>query len=126
MNETFYKGAHGNLSLHIVTVALSTLAANETKLLVEGLPIGTEIVGIRHVTETLGASTEIKVELVNNTGDKTELLSVATTSKDAGFIPLKPVYVDDDGPSDLILTNTGSGSATGEVMIGIEYRFKGY
>ena len=126
MNETFYKGAHGNLSVHCVATAIRTLKAGDSRLVLEHLPIGTEIVGIRHITDSLGASTAIKVELADATGTKTELLTVATASADAGSTPLKPIYIGDNGPSDLVLTNTGTGSATGEVMIQLEYRFKGY
>ncbi len=126
MKKLFYRGAHGNLSLHTMTVALSALAASGTVNLEEELPIGTEIVGIRHITENLGAGTAIKVELVDGADAKTELLAVATISADIGNKPLKPVYINDNGPSDLVLTNTGGSDATGEVTIQLEYRFKGY
>lgn len=126
MKETFYKGAMGNLSLLSVTVALSALAANGTKVLHDKLPIGTQIVGIRHVTANLGASTAIKVELIDPANTKTELLTVTTTSADNGSKVLKPLYIGDKGASDLVLTNSGGGQATGEVTIQLEYRFKGY
>jgi multisubunit Na+/H+ antiporter MnhB subunit len=126
MKETFYKGAMGNLSLLSVTVALSALAANGTKVLHDKLPIGTQVTGIRHITAALGGSTAIKVELVDPANTKTELLAVTTTSADVGNTPLKPTYIGDQGASDLVLTNTGGSAATGEVTIQLEYRFKGY
>jgi len=126
MRKPFYRGAQGNLSLHVMTVSLVALAAGGTKVLAEHLPIGTEIVGIRHITANLGSSTAIKVELVDKADAKAELLTVVTTSAKNGNTPLKPVYIDDNGPSDLVLTNTGGSAATGEVTIQLEYRFKGY
>lgn len=126
MKETFYKGAMGNLSLLSMTISLAALAASGTKVLADKLPIGTQIVGIRHITANLGASTAIKVELVDPADTKTELLTVATTAADVGNTPLKPVYIGDEGASDLVLTNTGANPATGEVTIQLEYRFKGY
>jgi hypothetical protein len=125
MKETFYIGAHGNLSLYVAKVMLSGMASAGVKVLAEGLPIGTEIVGIRHITDNLGAGTGIKVELIDASASTTELLSVTTTAADSGVKVLSPVYISDDGPSDLVLTNTGS-EATGEVVIQLEYRFKGY
>lgn len=126
MKETFYKGAMGNLSLLSCTIALSALAVSGSKVLADKLPIGTQVVGIRHITDALGASTKVKVELVDAANAKTELLEVTTTSADAGATPIKPVYIGDNGPSDLVLTNSGTGAATGEVVIQLEYRFKGY
>lgn len=126
MKEPFYNGTHGNLSLHIVTVTLAALATNGTKMLADKLPIGTEIVGIRHITANLGATTAIKVEAIDASATATELLTVTTTAADVGVTPLKPLYIGDNGPSDLVLTSTGAGAATGEVTIALEYRFKGY
>ena len=126
MKETFYKGAMGNLSLLSITVSLGALAASGTKVLHDKLPIGTQITGIRHITANLGTSTAIKVELVDPADTKTELLTVTTTSVKIGAIPIKPFYIGDQGASDLVLTNTGTNPATGEVTIQLEYRFKGY
>lgn len=127
MKETFYKGAMGNLSLLSVTVALAALAADGTEVLADKLPIGTQVVGIRKITGALGANTAIKVELSDASATKTVLLaSAATTSAGNVSNALKPVYIGDNGPSDLVLTNTGTGAATGEVTIQLEYRFKGY
>jgi len=126
MKETFYKGAMGNLSLLSITVSLTALVGGGSKVLQEKLPIGTQIVGIRHITANLGASTAIKVELIDPADVKTELLTVATTAADIGNKPIKPVYIGEEGASDLVLTNTGGSAATGEVTIQLEYRFKGY
>lgn len=127
MNKPFYRGAHGNLSLHTVTLSLAALAASGTAVLQENVPLGTEVVGVRIISEALGASTSVKVDLVDANGASTALLtSTATTSTTVGAKPLKPVYIGDSGPSDLVLTNTGTGSATGEITIQIEYIYKGY
>jgi len=126
MKETFYKGAMGNLSLLSVTVSLAALAANVTEVLADKLPIGTQIVGIRHITANLGANTAIKVDLVDAESTATQLLAVTTTTADIGSKPIKSTYIGDNGPSDLVLTNTGTAAATGEVTIQLEYRFKGY
>lgn len=129
MQKPFYKGAQGNFSLHTITVALVALAAGAKQTIEEMLPIGTEIVGIRHITANLGAGTAIKIEAVeafDAAGTATELLTVATTSADFGVTPLKRLYIGDTGPIDIVLTNTGSNPATGDVQIEIEYRFKGY
>ena len=127
MKSTFYKGAMGNLSLHTVTVALSALSVSATEVLAEFLPVGTEVTGVRVISEALGASTAIKVDLVDKAGaTKAVLPSTATTSAVTSVTPLKPVYIGDEGESDLVLTNSGTGVATGEVTIQLEYRFKGY
>lgn len=127
MKSTFYKGAMGNLSLHTVTVALSALAVSATKVLAEFLPVGTEVTGVRVISEALGTATAIKVDLVDKAaGSKPVLPSTSTVSAVTSVTPLKPVYIGDEGESDLVLTNSGTGVATGEVTIQLEYRFKGY
>lgn len=127
MKSAFYKGAQGNLSLHTVTVTLAALAASGTQALSTELPIGTEITGVRFNGEALGASTGYKVDLVDKAaGSRVVLAATVSTGATAGILPLKPIYIGDEGVSDLILTNTGASAATGEVTIGIEYRFKGY
>ncbi len=47
MKETFYRGAQGNLSLHVLTLSLAALAAGSTVIAAEQLPIGTQVTGIR-------------------------------------------------------------------------------
>ena len=126
MKETFYKGAMGNLSLLSITVSLSALAANGTEVLADKLPIGTQVVGVRHTSAALGANTEVTVALVDKAGASTSLLVATTTSASASVAPVKPVYIGDNGASDLVLTNTGTADATGEVTVQLEYRFKGY
>lgn len=127
MKETFYNGAQGNLSLHVATVTLAALGEDETLNLMENLPIGTEITGIRYIGAALGASTAYKVDLVDKSGSSTALLaSTTSTSATSGIKPLKPVYIGDQGISDVVLTNSSTGDASGEVTIAIEYRFKGY
>lgn len=126
MKSPFYKGAQGNFSLHTIVVSLSGLAASAKQTIEEQLPIGTELVGIRHITPNLGALTAIKIESVDAANTATELLTVTTTAADIGVTPLKRLYIGDTGPSDIVLTNTGTGPATGEVQIELEYRFKGY
>jgi hypothetical protein len=127
MRNTFYKGAQGNLSLHVMTIALAALAGSGTKVLESELPIGAEITGVRFNGEALGASTAFKVDLVDKTGDSRPILAATvSTGVTAGMKPLKPIYIGDEGVCDLILTNTGASPATGEVVIAIEYRFKGY
>lgn len=127
MKSTFYKGAAGNLSLHVVTVALSALAVAGSVIAEELLPVGTEVTGVRLVSANLGANTAIKLDLVDKADNaKSVLASTTTTAAKAVFVPIKPVYIGDEGPSDLVLTNSGTGVATGEVTIQLEYRFKGY
>jgi len=127
MKNVFYKGAQGNLSLHVMTISLAALAASGTQALETELPIGTEVVGVRYNAEALGASTAYKVDLVDKSGGSRAILAAITsTSVTAGIKPLAPVYIGDEGVSDLILTNTGASAATGEVTIALEYRFKGY
>lgn len=127
MKNVFYKGAQGNLSLHVMTISLAALAASGTQALETELPIGTEIVGVRYNAAALGASTAYKVDLVDKSGGSRAILAATTsTSVTAGIKPLTPVYIGDEGVSDLILTNTGASAATGEVTIALEYRFKGY
>ncbi|NRA62141.1 MAG: hypothetical protein HRU25_14835 [Psychrobium sp.] len=125
MREPFYIGAQGNWSLHCVTASLNALAASGKQTLIQGVPIGTEITGIRHITGVLGADTAIKVELVNRSGSK-ELLTVTTTSAKSGTKLLARHYIGDDGSSDLVVTNTGTADATGNVEIQLEYRYIGY
>ncbi len=127
MNEAFYKGAQGNLSLHVVTITLAALAGAASSVLSSRLPIGTEIVGVRYNSANLGAGTGIKIDVVDQAGASTSVLAATTTTAVvSGIKPLKPIYISDNGPSDLVLTNSGASAATGEVTIGIEYRFKGY
>lgn len=127
MKNVFYKGAQGNLSLHVMTISLAALAASGTQALETELPIGTEIVGVRNIGAALGANTAYKVDLVDKSGGSRAILAATTsTSATSGIKPLTPVYIGDEGVSDLILTNTGTGVANGEVTIALEYRFKGY
>jgi hypothetical protein len=99
MKETFYRGAAGNLSLHLVTISLAALATEATKVVTDSLPIGTQITGVRIVNEALGTGTKLTAQ---------------------------PVYIGDEGPSDLVVKNTGSSAATGEALLQLEYRYKGY
>ena len=126
MRETFYKGAQGNLSLHLMTVELAALAAAGKVTLTDHLPLGTQITGIRHVTEALGASTALTIDVVDKAAASVELLAVTTTSALEGTKALLPIYIGDNGPSSLVLENTGASAATGKVHIALEYRFKGY
>jgi hypothetical protein len=127
MKRTFYKGAMGNLSLHTVTVSLAALAASAKKVLESELPIGAEITGVRFNVDALGASTAFKVDLVDKSGGSRAILAATTSvSATSGINSIKPVYIGDEGVCDLVLQNTGTGPASGEVSISIEYRFKGY
>ena len=127
MKTPFYKGAQGNLSKHIVTVALSALAADATKVIAESVPLGTEITSVTVIGEALGADTAYSIALVDREEKSTTLVaSTVSTSATSKVVPLKPIYVGDEGPSDVVLTNSGTGTATGEVTIHIEYRFVGY
>jgi hypothetical protein len=127
MRNTFYKGAQGNLSLHVMTIALAALAGSGAKVLESELPIGAEITGVRFNGEALGSGTAYKVDLVDKAGGSRPILAATTsTGITAGMKPLKPIYIGDEGVCDLILTNSGASAATGEVTIAIEYRFKGY
>ncbi len=117
----------GNLSLHVVTVSLAALAVAGSVIAEELLPVGTEVTGVRLVSANLGANTAIKLDLVDKAdNEKSVLASTTTTAAKAVFVPIKPVYIGDEGPSDLVLTNSGTATATGEVTIQLEYRFKGY
>ena len=103
MKETFYKGAAGNLSLHLVTVSLAAIAVNSSVIAVDGLPIGTQITGIRVVTDALGAGTEVTAKVVTHGGDETSLAAFDTVAAGNAAEFVKPVYVGDEGPSDLVL-----------------------
>ncbi|MBH0034620.1 hypothetical protein I6F43_07985 [Pseudoalteromonas sp. NZS71_1] len=126
MKETFYKGAAGNLSLHLVTLSLAALAANATTVASDGLPIGTQITGVRIINEALGTGTELTVQVVDHSGGEKDLTVFDTASAGNASEFVKPVYIGDEGPSDLVVKNTGSAAATGEVIIELEYRYKGY
>lgn len=126
MKETFYKGAQGNLSLHIVAVSLATLAASGTVVANTELPIGTQITGVRIVNDALGADTEVTVQIADREGNSTDLAVFDTASAGNDGAYIKPVYIGDEGPSDLVIENSGSASATGDVTIQLEYRFTGY
>lgn len=127
MRKPFYKGAQGNLSLHLSAITLASLAAGQSTVLEESLPVGTEITGVRLISDALGANTAIKLDLQDRDGGKKAVLpSTTTTSAVTSVTPIKPVYIGDEGLSDLIIENAGSGAATGEVTVYIEYRFKGY
>ncbi|MDC9527609.1 hypothetical protein PSH54_19205 [Pseudoalteromonas sp. Angola-30] len=126
MKETFYKGAAGNLSLHLVTISLAALATEATKVVTESLPIGTQITGVRIVNEALGTGTKLTAQVVSHEGDTTDLVEFDTESAGNGGAFIKPAYIGDEGPSDLVVKNTGSSSATGEVVLQLEYRYTGY
>ena len=126
MKETFYKGAAGNLSLHLVTISLAALAADSTKVVAESLPIGTQITGVRIVNDALGADTKLTVQVASHSGDSADLVEFDTAAGGNSGVFIKPVYIGDEGPSDLIVKNTGSSAATGEVVLQLEYRYKGY
>lgn len=124
--ETFYKGAQGNLSLHVVAVSLAALAAGGTVVATDNLPIGTQITGVRIVNAALGADTEVTVQIADREGNSTDLAVFDTVAAGNGSAFIKPVYIGDEGPSDLVVENSGSAAATGDVTIQLEYRFKGY
>ena len=126
MKETFYKGAQGNLSLHIATVAMTALAVNASVVASEELPIGTEITGMRVINEALGAHTDITVQIVDREGNETDLAEFDTVSAGNSSAFIVPAYISDEGPSDLVVKNTGTGAATGSVTVQLEYRYKGY
>ncbi|TMO16733.1 hypothetical protein CWB59_12495 [Pseudoalteromonas sp. S326] len=126
MKETFYKGAAGNLSLHLVTLSLAALAANATTVASDSLPIGTQITGVRIVNDALGADTELTVQVVDHSGGEKDLAAFDTSSAGNASEFVKPVYIGDEGPSDLVVKNTGTGTAAGDVVIELEYRYKGY
>ncbi|MCP4587654.1 hypothetical protein [Pseudoalteromonas sp.] len=126
MKETFYKGAAGNLSLHLVTISLAALAADATKVVAESLPIGTQITGVRIVNDALGADTKLTAQVVSHSGDSADLVEFDTASAGNSGVFIKPVYIGDEGPSDLVIKNTGTDSASGEVVLQLEYRYTGY
>lgn len=126
MKETFYKGAAGNLSMHSVTLALAALAANGEVVASANLPIGTQITAVRIINDALGADTEVTAQVVSRNGDSTDLAAFSTVAAGGGVNYIKPHYVGDEGPVDLAIKNTGTGAATGEVVLQIEYRYKGY
>lgn len=126
MKETFYRGAQGNLSLHVLTLSLTALASGSTVIAAEQLPIGTQVTGIRVINSALGADTELTTKLVDSKGTETELSVIDTVSAGTDVTPVKPIYIGDTGPSELVIENSGTGAATGEVTLQLEYRFKGY
>lgn len=126
MKETFYKGAQGNLSLHVAVIGLAAVASGGTVVAAENLPIGTQITGVRIINEALGADTEVTVQIADREGNSTELAVFDTTAAGNSGEFIKPVYIGDEGPSDLVIENSGSAAATGEVIVQLEYRFKGY
>ncbi|MET6758936.1 hypothetical protein [Pseudoalteromonas sp. NCIMB_1079] len=126
MKETFYKGAAGNLSLHVATISLAALAVEATDIASDGLPIGTQITGVRIINDALGTDTELTVQVVDHSGGEKDLAAFNTASAGNAGEFIKPVYIGDEGPSDLAVKNTGSSAATGEVVLQLEYRYKGY
>lgn len=126
MNQQFYKGAQGNLSLHLSSVVGLSLAAGASHTLDENLPIGVQVTGVRVINDALGANTELTVQLVDHAGNATDLAAVSTVSADATVTPTKQFYIGDQGLSDLVIKNTGTGAAAGDVTVQLEYRFKGY
>jgi len=126
MKETFYKGAQGNLSLHVATVMLAGLSTGTAIVLSDNLPIGTQVTGVRVVNDALGADSEITVRLSDKDNSKTTLAVIEGDTAGATFTPIAPVYIGDDGPCDLELLSSSTGAATGEVVVQLEYRFKGY
>ena len=126
MKETFYKGAAGNLSLHVATISLAALAVDATAIASDGLPIGTQITGVRIINDALGTGTELTVQVVDHSGGEKDLAAFNTASAGNAGAFVKPVYIGDEGPSDLVVKNTGSAAATGEAVIQLEYRYKGY
>ncbi len=126
MRETFYKGAQGNLSLHVASVMLAGLGVGASVTLSEQLPIGTQITGVRVLNDALGADSEITIRLSDKDNSKTSLIEVDTVNSGSAVVPVKPVYIGDNGPSDLELLSSGAGAATGEVTVQVEYRFTGY
>lgn len=126
MKETFYKGAQGNLSLHIAAASLAALTVGGTVVASENLPIGTQITGVRIINDALGADTEVTVQIADREGNSTDLAVFDTVAAGNGSAFIKPVYIGDEGPSDLVIENSGIGAATGAVTIQLEYRFKGY
>lgn len=126
MKETFYQGAQGNLSLHVVAVSLAALAAGGTVVANTELPIGTQITGVRIINDALGADTEVTVQIADRESNSTDLAVFDTATAGESGAYVKPVYIGDEGPSDLVIENSGSAAATGVVTIQLEYRFKGY
>lgn len=126
MKETFYKGAQGNLSLHVAVIGLAAVASGGTVVAAENLPIGTQITGVRIINDALGADTEVTVQIADRESNSTDLAVFDTAAAGGSGAYVKPVYIGDEGPSDLVIENSGSAAATGEVIVQLEYRFKGY
>ena len=118
MADRIYIGAAGNLSVAESQVVLDGAAVNDVVEMVE-MPIGLKVVGLRVVTDGLGAGVSVDIKAGNTVLKAGVNVSVAS----AAAIPVSPVYLEEKVP----LTATIKGAAaTGDLVIMPEYTVVGY
>ncbi|RMZ61479.1 hypothetical protein, partial [Vibrio anguillarum] len=86
----------------------------DTVFAVLELPIGLKLTGVRLVTNGLGASVSVDIKV----NDIALALGEAVANKVAKQIPIKPVYLKEQG---ILNVTIKGGVATGELLILPEY-----
>lgn len=123
VNVPIYVGANGNFSFASGTFTMNAVAADVVRMM--KIPVGTTIHQFRLHHDNLGAGTSMQVALRAFDGTVTNLgTSITTTSSTSVSQILKPTYVGDEGPSELVLVVAGT--ASGEVTLEIEFVATGY
>lgn len=118
MRDRIYVGAHGNVSLAPVSVALAAIAANDEVQVIE-LEIGMKITGFRVITSGVGAGVTADIKV----GSKVVKAGVALSAAKAESILIPTEYTESKQPLSLVIKG---GTANGTVTLGVEYLAEGY
>lgn len=116
-----YQGPYGNLSVHKTYVLLKA-AASGTVVELSELPIGMELLGIRILTDGLGAGVKVTVK----SGSKELVKDVDASGALAFTAPVLPHYVGKNESTEMLTATITGGAATGELNVLAEYSFVGY
>ena len=117
-DRVYANGAHGNLSLEIGKVTLSAAAVDDVAELLE-FPVGMKFVGVRVVSDGLGASVTVDIKV----GDTVLVSDVDVSAAGSVIEACTPVYT--EKKQSLTATIKG-GAATGELIVMPEYLAVGY
>lgn len=118
MHDRVYAGAAGNLSLEFGKVKLANAAVDDVVELLD-MPIGMKLVGVRVVSDGLGASVTVDIKIGTTVLKAGQDVANATQA----LIPFEPVYLKER--STLTATIKG-GAATGSLTVMPEYVSVGY
>jgi len=115
-NYTWVGGGYGNLVAgDVCKHELAAVAQNDTLKMMR-LPVGTVLIGFICVWDALGANTVIKLSTRVGTTVTDRVTTIGTvTSAGNSVVGIEPVTITTE--SDLIATQTGSGTGAGTLSV---------